>query len=267
MKKIIKKILSFFDYKLLNMSERKKHTEFGMINYLLSEASKSNKLSKMIIFDVGGNIGEYSKKIETNLIKEKKEYEFYIFEPNLKLINQIKEKNIKNCNIYEYGLGNIKEKITFWQHDQHVKSSFKKVNENHFERRPVYEIKGIEVEIETLDNFAQKHKINHINFLKIDTQGFNSKVLEGAKELINNQAIDFIYTECILGDKYANPEKLYDFEKILHKNYDLYGIDTGTYYLEVVSRRFFPGLNLDLFYVSKRFLANIPVTKPPLKKL
>ena len=228
------------------MSERKKHTEFGMINYLLSEASKSNKLSKMIIFDVGGNIGEYSKKIETNLIKE---------------------KNIKNCNIYEYGLGNIKEKMTFWQHDQHVKSSFKKVNENHFERRPVYEIKGIEVEIETLDNFAQKHKINHINFLKIDTQGFNSKVLEGAKELINNQAIDFIYTECILGDKYANPEKLYDFEKILHKNYDLYGIDTGTYYLEVVSRRFFPGLNLDLFYVSKRFLANIPVTKPPLKKL
>ena len=92
MKKIIQKILSFFDYKLLNMSERKKHTEFGMINYLLSEASKSNKLSKLIIFDVGGNIGEYSKKIETNLIKEKKEDEFYIFEPNLKLINQIKEK-------------------------------------------------------------------------------------------------------------------------------------------------------------------------------
>ena len=46
MKEIIKKILGFFDYKLLNMSERKKHTEFSMIYYLLSLASKSNKLPK-----------------------------------------------------------------------------------------------------------------------------------------------------------------------------------------------------------------------------
>ena len=266
MKNIIKNILNLFGYKILNISERKKHTEFGMINYLLNLASKSNKLSKLIIFDSGGNTWEYSKTIETNLIKEKKEYEFYIFEPNLKLINRIKEKNIKNCNIYEYGLGNIKEKKIFWQHDKHVKSSFVKINKNYFERRAEYGIKNIEAEIETLDNFAQKNRINHINFLKIDTQGFNSKVLEGAKELINNQAIDFIYTECTLGKKYENSETFYDFEKILHNNYDLYGIDTGTYYLEVVSRRFFPELNLDLFYVSKRFHAKIPDSKHPLKK-
>ncbi len=254
MKNILKKILEIFGFKLLRMKERNKHTTFGIINHLLNIITKSGKYSHLTIFDIGGNVGEFSKELETHLIKEKNEYKFFIFEPNPNLIKEIKQKKIKNSNIFNYGIGDKKEEKLFKIHDHHEKSSFLNIDKNYFKNEKKYNIYDFKCKIETLDSFSNENKIDHINFLKIDTQGYNAKVLEGAKNLIKNNAIDFIYTEITIGPKYELNETFFDFEKILNENYDLYGIDVGQYYLEVISRRSMDQLNLDLFYVNKKMI-------------
>ena len=47
--------------------------------------------------------------------------------------------------------------------------------------------------IKTLDTFNKREYFNGINFLNIDTQGFELNVLKGAKNILNQ--IDVIYCE------------------------------------------------------------------------
>ena len=99
MKNVLKKFLGLFGFKLLRMKERNKHNTFGIINHLFNVIIKSGKYSHLTIIDIGGNIGEFSKKLEKLLIKEKNEYKFFIFEPNPYLIKEIQQKKIKNAKI------------------------------------------------------------------------------------------------------------------------------------------------------------------------
>ena len=49
--------------------------------------------------------------------------------------------------------------------------------------------------MDTLDNFAKKEKIKKIDFLKIDIEGNELSVLEGAKNLIKGNKISLIEFE------------------------------------------------------------------------
>ena len=259
-KKKLKKIINFFGYDLINLKLRKQHTTFEIIFFLLNKVLKNKK--KCTIFDVGASIGEFSKEIELYLINniknsqnpDKGEYEFHMFEPNLDLHNEINKKKISKGKIYSLGLGDKKEKKIFFKHEHHTKSSFLNVDKNYFKHKKKYQISNVELDIDTLDNFCRNNNIQYIDFLKIDAQGYNAKVIEGAQNLINNNKIGLIYSEITLGEKYESLESFYDFEKFLNKNYSLYGIDVGNYSVNVVSKRYNPELNLNIFYINKEFL-------------
>ncbi|KAA6351940.1 hypothetical protein EZS27_000737 [termite gut metagenome] len=53
----------------------------------------------------------------------------------------------------------------------------------------------IEVDVCTLDDYAAANNISKINVLKIDTEGADTWVLYGAKELLRNKKIDHIFFE------------------------------------------------------------------------
>jgi len=50
------------------------------------------------------------------------------------------------------------------------------------------------VEVNTLNNIKKKYNIKHVNFLKVDTEGYDPWVLEGASDLLEDT--DFIIYEC-----------------------------------------------------------------------
>ena len=78
-----------------------------------------------------------------------------------------------------------------------------------------------EVQIKTVDSYLKKKEINKINILKIDTQGYDTKVLIGAKEAIKNSKIDFIETEINLGFQYEAHSSFKEVEDLLFENYRL----------------------------------------------
>jgi len=53
----------------------------------------------------------------------------------------------------------------------------------------------ITVSTETIDNYCATHEIAHINFLKVDVEGFEKSVFAGAKHMLCEQRIDYICFE------------------------------------------------------------------------
>lgn len=51
------------------------------------------------------------------------------------------------------------------------------------------------VQTRTIDGFCEQENIEKIDLLKIDTEGFDLEVLEGARKIISQKGIDVIYTE------------------------------------------------------------------------
>lgn len=59
--------------------------------------------------------------------------------------------------------------------------------------------KSEQVQVDTLDAFCAAHNVSRINYLKVDTEGADLAVLEGAAELLTGAAIDLIQVETGIG--------------------------------------------------------------------
>lgn len=81
------------------------------------------------------------------------------------------------------------------------------------------------VALTSLDAFCTNHAIQQINYLKIDTEGYDLEVLKGAEQMLQAQQIDLVQVEA--GMYPANTQHV-PFETLKHyleeRNYLLFGI-------------------------------------------
>ena len=186
-----------------------------------------------IILDVGANRGQSIERF-TKVINDPV---IHAFEPNIEEYNYLIKKFKSNKNIYLNNLG-VSEKSEIIELNVTVNSgnsSFYKINKNtewikirskQFNTNQDNFVKNIQkADCETLDQYCSKNKIEEINLLKIDTQGYEDKVLSGASNLIKNKNIEFIELEIMLDDVYEKTMSFYEVEKKLLNNYKLYGVD------------------------------------------
>mgnify|MGYP001424891853 CR=1 FL=1 len=76
----------------------------------------------------------------------------------------------------------------------------------------------------TLDQFTLDKNINKINILKVDIQGSELKVFEGAKRLLEKNQIDLIYTEVFFLPFYKNMPLFNDISAYLNSyGYSFHG--------------------------------------------
>lgn len=152
------------------------------------------KNKKTVIFDVGANIGLY-----TRLIKESLPYaSIYSFEPNPFSYKVL----VKNTQGYHgvtplmLGLGQKETKELIYSYFDEPGSEhaclFKSVITDLHRAENVF---SEEILISALDTFCKKHSIEYIDFLKIDTEGYELEVLKGAKTMIQNKLIGMIQFE------------------------------------------------------------------------
>ena len=73
------------------------------------------------------------------------------------------------------------------------------------------DFKSEEIEVKTLDSIACEFKSINIDLLKVDVEGYEIKVLEGASKSLAEKKINFIYLETGLDDRFNSIQTLIDF--------------------------------------------------------
>lgn len=190
---IFQKIKSFF-------SGRNKFPELSKEELIIFEHLK-DKLN--IVFDVGVRDDLFFYNI-------KKDCSYHLFEPNKNFTKLLKEKISKfdnhNIALNEYGLGEKNEDDCVY----YEKSQSFEINPYMVEDRE----SGNKYSVRTLDGYVEENKIPHIDFLKIDAEGFDYKIMLGGIDTIEKNKISYIQFEYWTGVK--------KFVDLLGGNYDLY---------------------------------------------
>lgn len=142
-----------------------------------------------VVFDVGANIGGFSRNLSFHYPNSS----FYCFEPFPKTFESLK-LNVKrnNFKLYQLGLGDQPESIFVNENpinDSFTNTLIKKTNSTGSKNT-------VSIQITTLDEFCRSQSINTIDLLKIDTEGFDLKVLKGAKKMLEQGNVKLIYVEC-----------------------------------------------------------------------
>jgi FkbM family methyltransferase len=156
--------------------------------------------SGMTVFDVGANIGDYSILLSQLVGNSGK---VYSFEPTSNtfqtLQNRLQENKCDNVSVYQKVIFSNNQSIEFNEFSDEYSvwnsiGSPQMLNPNKStEYIPI--VKTEILEAITLDSFCQEHKIQSIDYLKIDVEGAESDVLLGATDLLRNQSIRFIQFE------------------------------------------------------------------------
>jgi FkbM family methyltransferase len=205
--------------------------------YINSEAQNKKELlrlffknEKLVIFDIGGCEGEdsikYSKLFPNATI--------YIFEPlpnNIERINQnIKIYNVNKVKIFPYALsdniglsefhvssGQPYETDTNLDWDFGNKSSSLLTPAEVKQTTPWLKFNEIiSVYTETIEKFVEMNSISIIDFIHMDVQGAELKVLTGANSFIQN--IKAVWLEVSNQELYEGQPKRGDIEKYMNSH-------------------------------------------------
>lgn len=172
-----------------------------------------------IMFDVGANIGQTWEWFRASEPGAK----IYCFEPVLKTFDELKARTLmdKNCVLENIAMGEKKgEKVIKIFTDNSALNSLKDDVMN----------TGIDawdekIKIDTLDEYCFYNGIEKIDFLKIDTEGYELNVLEGATQMLSKAAISMIF--CEIGFLKSNNRNTYfaDLsEWLAAKDYQFFGL-------------------------------------------
>jgi len=135
-----------------------------------------------IMFDVGANVGQTVDNW-SNVFNAPK---IYSFEPVRRLFETLHADYGDLASCHHLGVGDENKEITinYGKHD--VSHSFIKSDEGRG---------GEQVNVVTLDDFCREHSVDHIDVLKIDVEGFEFNVIDGARGLLSQQKVDVLIVE------------------------------------------------------------------------
>lgn len=155
--------------------------EYVMIKSFIKEGD--------IVIDAGAHKGEWS-----NLVLEhvQNNCQLYSFEPVPHFFNILTNEVGNKARCYNFALGkNETSASMFYYYEESEGCS------SLFDRKVLRDIpvKKIIIPVVNLDTFCKQHAIDHIDFLKIDTEGSEWDLLQGADGLISNKKIPVIQFE------------------------------------------------------------------------
>jgi FkbM family methyltransferase len=191
--------------------------ELFAINYARRALKRADPLT---VFDVGANVGGYANAVIRQLGGQ---LSLYCFEPSKATFQRLSEalSGAGNVRLLNIGLSDVNGSLVLYTDTPcSGLASFYHRRLDHFgNSMPISE----DVTTRTLDSFCGEHGINHINFLKLDVEGHELRVLEGARELIANSWIDFIQFE-FGGCNIDSRTFFQDFYYLLNPKFRIYRI-------------------------------------------
>ena len=218
-------MIKYFTLKVLNIFDffhQKK-----IIKFLLKKGFKNFN----IFLDVGAHKGESINLFLKNF-KIKTIYSFEASPITFKLLSdkivffRNKFKSSKLI-IENYAIGAVEQKVLLKQLQESSSSTIRNLNVNskYFKKKRFFLsddkkdffFKEIEIQQIKLSNYLIKNNIDNVDFLKIDTEGYELEVLIGAKEILSK--INIILFEHHYDDMIAKNYKFYDIHNFLLTNH------------------------------------------------
>lgn len=193
---------------------------FGVDPYFdIQEKIKGIKLD--VFFDVGANIGQAAKKMR----KRFPTASIHCFEPIKDTFEKLKA-NTKDLDLLQYNcaLGSKNEQIEIVVDSMNRNSDRNSLNNKNVNPNSSTG-KNEKIEVKTLDGFCAEHSIKKIDYLKVDTEGFDLEVLKGSVKMLEAKSISFVETEVSM-----NPTNTFHItlevikEFMESKGYYLFGI-------------------------------------------
>ena len=182
---------------------------------------KKNKIKNCL--DIGAHVGEFSKKL-----LEIKNMNVIAFEPMKKTFLELKKietKYKKNFKCFNIALSNKRGQAEIFYTNPLSQLSSISINLNKINFLKNKKIKKQKILIDTLDNFSKKKQSffnKKFDFIKIDTEGHDLKVLIGATKFIRQHKPKFIQVEMNYHYLFSG-ENLFQFSKQV-RGYDIYQI-------------------------------------------
>jgi len=220
-KKIIRKLLSKFDYRLIKISKNK--NSFDIILKILKEKNINS------VLDIGANKGQFAAKLRNSGYKN----EIISFEPLSKEHELLSQNAIKDdfWKIYpRCAIGNSDGNININISNYSLSSSILNFTDIHKMAKPEAKTIGVEnCPIYKLNSIAKELKLYEKDFfMKIDTQGYEKFVIEGASECIKNCKI--IFCEVSLKEVYKNQDLWFTIINLLRdKGFEIASIENGVF--------------------------------------
>ncbi len=149
----------------------------------------------LVLFDVGANRGDYCKLLAETFPQSK----IFAFEPHpqtFRLLNETVEGiGHRDLTTINAALGASTGELSLFDYPDSDGSTHATLCEDVLKLSSDKQASSTMVQVDTVDRFCQAHSIDHIDFLKIDTEGCDLSVVEGAKEMIARQAISCLQLE------------------------------------------------------------------------
>jgi len=169
-----------------------------------------------VVFDVGAKFGDYSRRYLEMFPNAK----VYAFEPfpmsytGLENLAEIDDRLIPHQLALLDMYGEVDLNVTS---PVGSCSTLSLVNAD-YEESDISVVTTVKVQAERLDSFCAANNISHIDFLKIDTNGTDLKVLEGAKDMLVANAIDVLSVEFVFWPYYEEQGDHVDIIKLLESH-------------------------------------------------
>lgn len=205
---------------IINALENKDNNHLTNGEFWLISAIKESDVKT--VFDVGANVGLW-----TNQFKKFHPFsKIYSFEPVPEIFEILirKTQSLNNVNLLNLALSDSKDPLEFNYYSNN--SYFSSIYDHPL---TVQEPEKKIVKAQKGDDFCKEFGIQSIDFLKIDTEGSEPKVLKGFRKMIESRKIKMIqfeYSEINIQNRFL----LKDFYELLEKN----GYNIGKIYPDFI---------------------------------
>ncbi|MFH1308704.1 MAG: FkbM family methyltransferase [Patescibacteria group bacterium] len=211
----------------------------GEERFLNDLANYYKKHNNLCVFDIGANVGNYSKMVINKLNSRNIKYGLHLFEPTAGCFSELKNnfENNRNIVLNNFALSDSEGNSSIFYDKE--KSGLASLYKRELTKNNILNIefnKSEKIELKRLDNYIEENNIEHIDFIKIDVEGHEINVFKGMGKILNSDFVDFMqfeYGGCNL-DSMTNLMKIYELLrerkfiifKVLPKYLELRDYDT-----------------------------------------
>lgn len=188
----------------------------------------------LVLIDVGASGG-----VEPNWKLAKKYLQVVGFEPDRQEYANLVKKEDRNIKYLNTGLHKEKTALDYYLTRKQQTSSIFKPNTGFLNKFPEverFDITGkTKIETDTIDNQFKVHNISEADFIKIDTQGSELFILQGATETLRNHVFG-LEVEVEFVELYQNQPLFSDVDSFIRKQgFQLFDIQ-GAYWKRTIGK-------------------------------